>query len=146
VNVLNYDPGRMPDKPAPLAGEFISIEVDGFPPYKDGHFSIRNPRHRDYRRFAALRRAATEAMGGRAWYRGPIGFSIVVAAPELEKGKAAIDYEAGIFDTLDGSHGPSFTYLPVVYEDDCQVVKSTVRIRRGDITSYRVRADFLPDE
>jgi len=44
-------------------------------------------------------------------------------APGFEKGKGLVDYVGGIEDTLDGSHGFTFTYLPIVFQDDCQVCR-----------------------
>ena len=118
---LPYDPGVLPSAPPPSAGESISFRVEGLPSYKDGHFSIRNTRHKFFPRFKALRQASIEAMGGRAPYRSAIGLDFVMHAQELEKSRSLIDYIAGIMDTLDGSHGCEFTYLPIFFEDDCQV-------------------------
>ena len=36
-------------------------------------------------------------------------------------------YLSGVMDTIGGSHGPSFIYLPIVYLDDCQVVDCALR-------------------
>jgi len=99
----------------------MSLRLDGFPPYKDLRFSIRNVRHKANDRFVALRLAAIQAMGGRAAYRGSVGLALHMNAPGYEKNKILLDYVAGVMDSLDGSHGAEFTYLPVVYEDDCKV-------------------------
>lgn len=48
-------------------------------------------------------------------------------------------------DTLDGSHGPSFIYLPAVYLDDCQVVCSLGSYRFGREEHYQVEVEFLGD-
>ena len=46
-------------------------------------------------------------------------------------------------DTLDGSHGPSFTYLPIVYQDDCQVAAALTRLVTSEFTEYQIRITFL---
>lgn len=61
-------------------------------------------------------------MAGRAWYSGPVELEIIVKAPDLPGDRTILAYGDGITDTIDGSHGPGFTYLPIVLEDDCQVV------------------------
>ncbi len=60
-------------------------------------------------------------MRGQKWYDGPIEMNLEIYAPKLEEKKGLNDYIGGVMDTLDGSHGQYFTYLPVVYQDDCQV-------------------------
>ena len=50
-----------------------------------------------------------------------VGLDLDVHAPNLEPGRALVDYVGGVMDTLDWSHGTHFTYLPIVYNDDCQV-------------------------
>ena len=44
----------------------IIFMSEGYPPYKDEHFSIRKIRHKNNLRFRDLRKAAIEAMAGRA--------------------------------------------------------------------------------
>lgn len=66
------DPGVLPKLPAPNPGERIVIEVEGEPPHKDRHFSIRNPKHPKYGLFLKLRQEAIKAMAGRKWYDGPV--------------------------------------------------------------------------
>ncbi len=140
---LPYNPGRLPTAPSPVAGETIELELDGYPPWKDTHFSIRNVMHRHHDRFVALRAAATEAMRGRAWYRGDVGLHLELRAPEMEAGRSLLDYVGGVMDTLDGSHGPSFTYLPVVYEDDYQA-QISYRFVEAASKHYRLRLEFRP--
>ena len=142
---LPYDPGVLPSAPPPSAGETISLRVDGLPPYKDEHFSIRNTRHKINSRFIALRQVAMQAMSGRAPYRGAVGLDCVIHAPEFEKNRTATDYFSGIMDTLDGSHGRVFTYLPVVYEDDCQVVSWMNRSHPSASEFYELTIRFLPE-
>jgi len=141
---LPYDPGVLPTAPAPSADETISIRLDGLPPYKDEHFSIRNTRHKIHSRFTALRSAAIEAMAGRAPYRGPIGLDLDMYAPEFEKSRSLTDYMGGVMDTLDGSHGVEFTYLPVVYEDDCQVATGRNQFQPSENVFYELTIHFLP--
>lgn len=142
---LPYDPGVLPYAPCPSVGESVSFCVEGLPPYKDEHFSIRNIRHKFFRRFKTLRQAAIEAMSGHAPYRGAIGLDLVMHAQELEKKKSLTDYVGGIMDTLDGSHGCDFTYLPIVYQDDCQVCNSSSCFQPDTNTFYEIIIRFLPE-
>lgn len=83
-------------------------------------------------------------MRQRAWYLGPVALDVIISGPELTA--PLIDYVGGIMDTLDGSHGPTFTYLPIVYEDDCQVCAGFHRFRQAETISYVVRVTFLNGE
>ncbi len=140
---LPYHPGVIPSSPPPSVGEAISLRLDGLPPYKDEHFSIRNIRHKIHSRFTALRQAAIEAMSGRAPYRRAVGLDLVMHAPKFEKNRTLLDYMGGIMDTLDGSHGYTFTYLPVVYEDDCQVADGRSRFHPSTSEFYELIIRFL---
>jgi len=91
----------------------------------------------------ALRRAALKAMGRRACYRGPVGLHLEIFAAHLETGRNLLDYLSGIMDTLDGSHGATFTYLPVAYEDDCQVFENSMKITQSSDPHYKLRVEFL---
>jgi hypothetical protein len=82
-------------------------------------------------------------MSGRAWYFGPVAMSITLSAPSFENGKKLLDYVDGIQDALDGSSGCEFTYLPIVFEDDCQVVDGRSRFIETEDISYEVVIDFL---
>jgi hypothetical protein len=90
-----------------------------------------------------LRRAASEAMDGRRWTDLAISMKVCLFAPCLEKGKTILDYVSGIMDTLDGSHGPHFTYLPIVYQDDCQVSKLESRCTKAKNAYYIVDIHFI---
>src|SRR5262245_48614793 len=105
------DPGKIPTLPPPQLGEKITIDVEGVPPIKDVHFSHRNPRHKKYSDFVRLRQEATRVMASRAWYEGPVEVFLTVRAASLDQ--TLDDYISGIADTLDGSHGFDFTYLPI---------------------------------
>jgi hypothetical protein len=142
---LPYDPGALPIAPAPSAGETILIRLDGLPPYKDEHFSIRNTRHKVHSRFTVLRQAAIRAMAGRAPYRGAVGLDLDMHAPHFENGRSLTDYMGGVMDTLDGSHGMEFTYLPVVYEDDCQVASGRNQFHPHASEFYELTIHFLSD-
>jgi hypothetical protein len=145
--MLSPDPGPLPHLPAPLPGEQICLRVRGLPPYKDISFSIRNPRHRHHQRFVDLRQAATRAMGGRAWYTGSVGLKLNIHAPILDRNRKWADYLGGVADTLDGSHGFSFTYLPIVYQDDCQFAMISGRFVEGSTEAwYEAIFDFLDDD
>lgn len=142
-HILPHDPGQLPTRAAPSSGDSISIALSGLPPCKDMSRSIRNTDHPRYASFKALREAATQAMAGRAWYRGPVQLSLTIWAKELHPRRCLLDYIGGIMDTLDGSHGLTFTYLPIVYEDDRQVCISDSRIVPADNSSYRLKIVFL---
>lgn len=143
--MLPYDPGQLPSLPAPKPGDTIEMEVTGWPPYKRSRLSLRNPRNPDYAAFVNLRKAGTDAMRGRTWYHGPVEAHVEILGPRLPAGTEMTYYVGGIMDTLDGSHGFTFTYLPIVYEDDCQVCGGSVRFIRSDTPRYKVRIVFLPE-
>jgi|GEM_PF-1958628 len=143
---LAYDPGRLPTIATPKAGEHIEFTVFGLPPFKDISFSIRNSKHKHHKRFVALRAAAIESMAGRAWSHDPIGLDIDVFAPNLEPSRVLLDYVGGIQDTLDGSHGTDFTYLPIAYNDDCQICDGSSRFHRSEEERYTVRISFLANK
>jgi len=138
------DPGPLPFRPSPEPNDRIRFQVSGLPPDKDLHFSIRNPKHRRHCRFKELRGAAIAAMAGRARYSGPIQLNVEILARELDR--SLPEYLGGIMDTLDGSHAPSFTYLPVVYQDDCQVVSASVGYEPAQDDSYVVEIIFFDEE
>ena len=140
---LPYDPGRLPTLPSPRPGESIDVEMEGWPPWKDYHFSVRNPRHRAYTRFVSPRQAATDAMAGRAWYHGDVALELELRGPILEAGRSLTDYISGVCDTLDGSHGMSFTCLPVVFADDCQVTAIKYSFVCAQSPCYKLHLTFL---
>ena len=144
-NYLPYNPGVLPSRSAPATGESIIVYVKGLPPYKDEHFSIRNPRHKNYLRFEMLRETAIESMGGRAPYRGPVRLDFVMYGAGFEPNRRLADYMGGIMDTFDGSHGADFTYLPIVYEDDCQVCDSKSEFIKSENEHYQIEISFLSD-
>ncbi len=129
--------------PPPRPGEVIEITGAGYPPKKDLSFSIRNVKHRKYQAFVDLRRKAIEAMDGRAWYDGPVELDFILYGPTVTPYYEVIKYAGGVSDTLDGSHGPTFTYLPVVFQDDCQVVVWRVRYVESNETWYKIKITFL---
>ncbi len=143
--MLNYEPGPLPEFAAPNEGEKITLALDGLPPCKSARQSLRNPRSRSYPAFVALRKAASEAIAGRAWYCGPVRADVNIFAPSLPPGRDLGDYVGGIMDTLDGSHGLTFTYLPIVFEDDCQISGGSARFIRSKTVRYEVTFTFLPD-
>jgi len=142
---LMPDPGVIPTKPPPQFGERIVIEVEGLPPYKDVNRSIRNVRHPLYPAFMRLREEAIKQMDGRAWVEADLSLSLIIFIPggSLEDtGRSLIDYLGGVMDTLDGSHGPSFTYLPIVMQDDRQITGGRWETREGDRPHYQVKVTF----
>lgn len=138
------NPGVLPTKPAPTPGEAIELRLDGLPSFKELNRSIRNPKHPRYDAFVRLREAAIKVMNGRECYSGPIAMECSLHAPRLER--RLLDYVAGIEDTLDGSHGPNFTYLPIVYQDDCQICELRSQFVESAETFYTVRINFLLDD
>ena len=145
MSYLPYDPGPLPTNPPPKPGEVIEFQIAGYPPYKDESFSIRNPKHKDYSRFVRLRKAGIAAMDGRAWSRAPIRMNFTLYAPRLEEKRTLLDYATGIEDTLDGSSGFTFTYLPVVFEDDCQICNGRHHLIENDKAKYRLRFEIMED-
>jgi hypothetical protein len=49
----------------------------------------------------------------------------------------------GIMDTLDGSCGSGFTYLPIVFEDDCQVASFKIDFEKSEDTWYSLEISLL---
>jgi hypothetical protein len=143
MKYLPYDPGSLPTQPPPNPGDVIEFEVTGYPPYKDESFLIRNPKHKDYTRFVALRKAGITAMNGRAWSHAPIQMDFIFYAPQLEEKKELLDYVAGIEDTLDGSSGCHFTYLPIIFEDDCQICTGHNRFAKSNEIKYYLRFKIM---
>jgi hypothetical protein len=125
---LPYDPGLLPTLPSPLPGQSIAFEVPGLPPVKDESKSIRNINHPLHSRFVLLRRTATAAMAGRAWFFGPIELRLTIFGT-LEPRRKTPHYLGGIFDSLGGSSGFTFTYLPIVFEDDSQICSATTLLK-----------------
>jgi len=82
-------------------------------------------------------------MRGRRWSDGSIALRMTISAPSLEKGKALYDYLGGVCDTLDGSHGFQFTYLPVVFQDDCQICDAECLFKPNSTTKYVLEIEFL---
>ena len=133
-------PGVIPTLPAPRVGEKVIIPVKGLPPYKDLSFSIRNPNHPSYASFVELRNEAIKVMGGRTWYDGAVQLNLTLNAPSLDRNLS--DYVGGIEETLDGSHGMTFTYLPIVFQDDCQVSSIEAKFVKSDETGYIIEIEF----
>jgi len=85
-------------------------------------------------------------MNGRAWSCGAISLSITANVPKFDKNKKLYDYLGGIMDTLDGSHGEHFTYLPICFQDDCQVISARCEVVDSQETYYEVRIRFGSNE
>jgi hypothetical protein len=136
--ILPYQPGTLPSRAPPDPGEHLQFEVDGLPPIKDLSRSVRNRTHPLHGRFVELRRVATLAMDGRAWVFAKVGLEMVVrSAPDAES-CGLVDYLSGVMDTLGGSAGRTFTFLPIVYQDDCQVDGAEIRWEESERASYSV--------
>ena len=122
-------------------GEKVHIEVSGIPPHKDVFRSIRNKTHPAHNRFLALRDAAKKAMAGVPYYKGQVGIKFHYVRKDGEK--PIWRYLSGICDTLDGSHGFTFHWVPVVFLDDCQVVHITATQEHGEKDKYFLEIEFL---
>ncbi len=81
-------------------------------------------------------------MAGRAWYFGPVELQLTVFGPNSLDRRSLNDYLGGIMDTLDGSTGQTFTYLPVVFQDDCQVAEAQTKWIENSESSYRLKITF----
>ncbi len=82
-------------------------------------------------------------MKGRAWYFGAVSLDVSIFYRKKDDLQATLnEYVGGIMDTLDGSSGVHFTYLPIVYEDDCQVFRTESRFIKSDKCYYRVIIGF----
>lgn len=137
------DPGNLPTRPSPKVGEQIALNLSGMPPRKQRHRSCRNPAHPHYDRFVRLREAATKAMAGRQWFLGAVRLDFVMFGPEWLRWDIVNEYLGGVMDTLDGSHGPNFTYLPIVYQDDSQVAAGSSLFRRSPESGYTIAIEFI---
>lgn len=92
--------------------------------------------------FLALRHAAIGAMAGRKWTDGRVDLDLTYWAPQP---RPATDpaYPGGVMDTLGGSHGRTFIYLPIVYLDDCQTAVIRVAPKVSEVEHYRLVVSFL---
>ena len=142
MTYLPYDPGVVPTKAGPTAGSTLRILVTGLPPYKDRSRSIRNRSHKAHGRFILLRNAAIEAMSGRAWHFGGVRLCLTIYAEAKELERPLVDYLGGVMDTLDGSSGAPFTFLPIIFEDDCQVWNAETRLVSAIEKKYEVDIGF----
>lgn len=134
--------GVLPSEGPPSPGDRLVVRVSGRPPVKTIGRSMRNPQSSERSRFLALRHAAIDAMHGRKWYEGPVSLEVILEAvkpyPFLER-----DYVGGMLDTLGGSQGPSFIYLPIAFLDDSQVVEIAQLNEIGDMEAYELHIKFL---
>lgn len=83
-------------------------------------------------------------MQGRCWSRGAVGLSLIIRSP-ARLPRSVNDYAGGVMDTLDGSSGFTFTYLPIVFEDDCQVCRGSSMWLPSSCTNYTVVIGFLEE-
>lgn len=82
-------------------------------------------------------------MGGRQWFLGAVGLELLMFGPERHHWLVANEYLGGIMDTLDGSHGTHFTYLPIVYQDDSQVALTSTKFQMAPEHRYTLDVSFL---
>lgn len=118
-----------------------------YPQFKGGKHSLRNPKNPHYQRFVALRAAAINEMHGRAWYEGMVWLHVTLYLPNGKWPDKLIDdypiyYVSGVMDTIDGSHGMSFTYLPIVIQDDRQVNHCGWSVVESEVAHYEVEVRF----
>jgi hypothetical protein len=85
-------------------------------------------------------------MDGRHWFAGGVGLELVMFGAERLHWEVLNEYMGGIMDTLGGGHGSSFTYLPVVYQDDYQVVSTFATSRVAAKEHYTLTVSFLSPE
>jgi hypothetical protein len=142
MSMLPYDPGALPTHPAPATGEILTLAMEGLPPIKDRRQSIRNREHPLHPCFVALRSVATKAMAGRAWVFSPVELHLVIRSPDPLDHHVLNDYLGGVMDSLDGSSGFTFTFLPIVYEDDCQVYSSSTTWEFAEKNNYTLHVVF----
>ncbi|BBO17274.1 conserved hypothetical protein [Candidatus Brocadia pituitae] len=95
--------------------------------------------------FIKLCNAGIAAMNGRAWSHASIRMDFTLYAPSFERKRTMLDYIAGVGDTLDGSSGFTFTYLPIVFEDDCQICHWNSRLIKSSKTKYVLRIEIMED-
>jgi hypothetical protein len=69
--------------------------------------------------------------------------SLTIRANESTKRKPLLDYLGGVMDTVGGSAGSSFTYLPIVFQDDCQVCDGASQFGEAEEWSYSLVFEFL---
>jgi hypothetical protein len=81
-------------------------------------------------------------MDGRAWVFGRVELHLVVRSPEPLNHYGLNDYLGGVMDTLDGSSGYTFTFLPIVYEDDSQVHSATTVWEVSERSNYALEVLF----
>jgi hypothetical protein len=132
-------PGTVPTKPPPSLGQRVRFTVRGLPPYKNLNFSLRNKHSPQVREFVRLRLAAEQAMAGRRWWAGAVELNLMIHTNR----NLSLDlylYQGGVFDALDGSHGPSFTFLPILYQDDGQICNSHTCAHLASTNYYTVDA------
>lgn len=84
-------------------------------------------------------------MAGRHWFADGVGLEMVIFSSERLHWTVLNEYLGGIMDTLGGGHGPSFTYLPIVYQDDCQVVSTCCRSDIAADPHYTLIVSFLSE-
>ena len=142
LTLLPYNPGVLPNKPAPTLGDSIQFEVSGLPPIKDIRLSIRNKKHKFHHRFITLRNSAIKAMNGRAWVSSEVEILLTIRSPKEMSIHSRSEYLGGIMDALDGGSGFTFTYLPIVFEDDSQVSSCSIDWKKSLEASYLIQIVF----
>jgi hypothetical protein len=85
-------------------------------------------------------RISLKVMRGTKWSDGAMALRLNDVRSESEKGTILIDYhyQGGVFDTLDASHGFEFTYLPLILQDDCQIVRAESHFNLSPTEGYVV--------
>ncbi len=82
-------------------------------------------------------------MGNRAWYFGKIAMEITLFGSPDTAIHTLNAYMGGICDTLGGSSGLTFTYLPIIYEDDSQIDSLSITWQRDTDVHYCIRLLFV---
>lgn len=83
-------------------------------------------------------------MAGRRWWTGAVELNLIIHT-NRELDLDLYLYLGGVYDTLDGSHGPSFTFLPILYQDDGQICNSRTCSHLASTNYYTVDAVVIKE-
>jgi hypothetical protein len=78
-------------------------------------------------------------MASRRWWTGAVELDLMIHT-NRDLDLDLYLYLGGVYDTLDGSHGPSFTFLPILYQDDGQICNSRTCSHLASTNYYTVDA------
>ena len=81
-------------------------------------------------------------MNGRAWVSSEVEILLTIRSPKEMSIHSRSEYLGGIMDALDGGSGFTFTYLPIVFEDDSQVSSCRIDWKKSLEASYLIQIVF----